>query len=70
MTNLDLYITQDIPNKQSVFGELEQKVIITSITVNWQSPTNPTIGLSLSSLSKPSTGQQYISFSITDIKKI
>lgn len=43
--NLSNYIVQDIPNKVSVLGEIEQKVIITSITVNWQSPTNPKVGL-------------------------
>lgn len=40
-----LYITQQIPNKQTALGEIEQKVVITSLQVNWQSPITPQIGL-------------------------
>lgn len=41
----NLYITQQIPNKVTVLGEIEQKVVITSLQVNWQSPITPQIGL-------------------------
>lgn len=43
MTNL--YITQQIPNMKAPFDNVEQNVIITSISVNWQSPTAPMEGL-------------------------
>jgi len=43
--NLDLYIKQQIPNKMTALGEVEQKVLITSIQANWQSVVNPLAGL-------------------------
>lgn len=41
--NLQNYITQDIPDRETSLGSVKQKVVITSIKIDWQSITMPDI---------------------------